>query len=61
MRMEKTELEYEIEQLKLQVDRQQTRIRGLIEEQVTKIDEEREIVEKRAQEQVRVSKRGTIT
>ncbi|XP_059092394.1 serologically defined colon cancer antigen 8 homolog [Tigriopus californicus] len=54
LKMEKTELEYEIEQLKLQVERQQTRIRALIEEQVVKIDEEREIVEKRAQDQVRM-------
>lgn len=54
LRMEKSELEYEIEQLKLQVERQQTRIRTLIEEQVVKMDEEREIVEKRAQDQVRM-------
>jgi hypothetical protein len=36
-----------------QVDRQQVRIRGLIEEQDSKIDEERSLVERRAQEQLR--------
>lgn len=34
LRMEKTEVEYELAQVKLQVDRQQQRIRTLIEEQV---------------------------
>ena len=37
----------------LQVDRQQVRIRGLIEEQDSKVDEERSLVERRAQEQLR--------
>jgi len=35
------------------VDRQQTRIRGLIEEQDTKVDEERTLIERRAQDQLR--------
>ena len=54
LRMEKTEMEYEIGQLKLQIERQQARIRVLIEEQVVKIDEEREIIEHRSQNQVKM-------
>ena len=53
LRMEKTELEYEITQLNLQNERQQSRIRSLIEEQVDKINEERKSVEKRSQEHVK--------
>ena len=37
LRMEKTEMEYEIGQLKMQIERQQARIRVLIEEQVVKV------------------------
>lgn len=52
-RMEKHELEFEIEQLKMQIDRQQVRIRGLIEDQATKIEEERIIIDRRFQDQLR--------
>ena len=52
LRMEKSEVEYELDQMKLQIDRQQGRIRALIEEQVTKTEEERAMVEKRCHEQI---------
>lgn len=54
LRMEKSEMEYEISQMKMQVERQQGKIRSLIEEQVTKIDEERALMEKRSQDQIKV-------
>ena len=53
LRMEKAETEYEVGQLKMQIDRQQGRIRSLIEEQVQKADEEREEAERRWQEKIR--------
>lgn len=44
-----------------QVDRQQTRIRSLIEEQDCKVDEERTLIERRAQEQVRQAREESET
>ena len=41
IRQQKTEAEFEIGQLSSQVERQQARIRTLIEDQVTKVEEER--------------------
>ena len=41
IKQQKTEAEFEISQLSSQVERQQLRIRALIEEQVTKVEEER--------------------
>jgi hypothetical protein len=41
IRQQKTEAEFEIGQLSSQVERQQVRIRSLIEEQVCKVEEER--------------------
>ena len=40
IRQQKTEAEFEIGQLSSQVERQQVRIRSLIEEQVCKVEEE---------------------
>lgn len=54
--MEKTEMEYEHNQLKLQIDRQQNRIRNLIEEQISKVEEENAIVEKRYQAQLQATR-----
>ncbi len=56
LKMEKTELEYESSQLKLQMDRQQVRIRVLFEEQMAKVDEERSAAERRGQEQLKLVK-----
>lgn len=76
LKMEKSEMEYEAGQLRMQVglelfafetfsklrfllrqvDRQQARIRGLIEEQASKADEELASAERRAQEQVRAAR-----
>ena len=41
IRQQKSEAEFEIGQLSSQVERQQVRIRSLIEEQVSKVEEER--------------------
>ena len=41
IKQQKTEAEFEVSQLSSQVERQQQRIRALIEEQVTKVEEER--------------------
>ena len=41
IKQQKTEAEFEVSQLSGQVERQQQRIRTLIEEQVTKVEEER--------------------
>ena len=48
----KAEAEFEAGQLRSQVERQQGRIRGLIEEQCSKVEEEREAMERRWREQV---------
>ena len=47
MRSEKAETQFEVNQLSAQVDRQQQRIRNLIEEQVMKVEEERTMIEAR--------------
>uniref|UniRef100_A0A0K2TDK5 Uncharacterized protein n=1 Tax=Lepeophtheirus salmonis TaxID=72036 RepID=A0A0K2TDK5_LEPSM len=52
VRLEKTDLEFEIGQLKLQIERQQARIRSLIEEQVIKSEEERNFAEKKYKNQL---------
>ena len=57
----KTEAEFEGTQLKAQVERQQGRIRGLIEEQCGKVEEERQAMERRWKEQVEVCRRETVT
>ena len=53
----KAEAEFEAAQLRSQVERQQGRIRGLIEEQCAKVEEERAGMERRWREQVEASRR----
>lgn len=57
VRMEKAQLEMEVGQAKLQVERQQERIRGLIEEQVAKVEETRHLTEHRCHEDLVVLQR----
>ena len=53
----KAEAEFEAAQLRSQVERQQGRIRGLIEEQCSKVEEERAGMERRWREQVEAGRR----
>ena len=56
IRQQKTESELEVNQLTGQVERQQHKIRSLIEEQVNKVNEERAAIEKRYKEVIETSK-----
>jgi len=56
LKMEKGEREYELSQAKVTVERQQGRIRALIDEAAAKGDEEREAAEKRGQEALRAAR-----
>ena len=51
LRLERTDLEYEIGQLKMQVDRMQVRIHAMVEEQGQAVEKERVIIEKHFQSQ----------
>ncbi len=54
LKMEKSELEYELGQIKMQMERQQARIRGLMEDQVNKLEEERDVVERKANDKLKM-------
>ena len=56
IKQHKTEAEFEVGQLRGQVERQQVRIRGLIEEQVAKVEEERRNIERRFRDSLEQSK-----
>ena len=56
IKQQKTEAEFEVSQLSSQVERQQLRIRTLIEEQVTKVEEERVSIERRYKDVIEDSK-----
>ena len=56
IKQQKTEAEFEVGQLRGQVERQQVRIRGLIEEQVAKVEEERQNIERRFRDSLEQSK-----
>ena len=56
IKQHKSEAEFEVGQLRGQVERQQVRIRGLIEEQVNKIEEERQNIERRFRDSLEQSK-----
>ena len=56
IRQQKSEAEFEVGQLSGQVERQQHKIRSLIEEQVSKVNEERTAIERRYKEVVETTK-----
>ena len=56
IKQHKSEAEFEVGQLRGQVERQQVRIRGLIEEQVAKVEEERQTIERRFRDSLEQSR-----